>query len=310
MNVQTVSFWEAVLAGTVRLATPVTLAALGETIVERSGTINLGIDGVMIAGAFAAIFAAGFAGWGVALLAAALVGALFGLTIALAVLKGGANQIVVGIAVSLLATGLSTYFYQLWDAAGFSRNPVELAPTIEIGVLRRIPFAGPILSGQSALTWSALILVVLARHGLRASKPGLILKAVGDDPAAAALRGVDVGAVRTIALVIGGALAGLGGAAITVGYLGVYTDGVVAGRGYVALAVVIIGRWSPIGALGGALLFAFFDSLALQAQGGRLLLPVEAYVALPYLMTLIVLVLTARSDIAPRALGAPYAPEG
>ncbi len=304
-----IAFWQAVVAGAIRLATPVALAALGETIVERSGTINLGIDGIMIAGAFTAIVAVGLGGWSVALLAAALVGALFGLAIALAVLKGGANQIIVGIAISLLASGLATYFYQLWDGAGLSRAPADLVPLVPLGPLDRLPLVGPILAGQSLITWATLALALLAAPLLTRSRPGLILKAVGDEPAAAALIGIPVVRVRTIALAAGGALAGLGGAAITVGYLGAYTDGLVAGRGYVALAVVIIGRWSPVGAVAGALLFAFFDSLALQAQGGALVLPVEAYLALPYLMTLVVLILAARGHLAPRALGAPYRPE-
>lgn len=309
MTLEDIAFWQAVLAGAVRLATPIALAALGETIVERSGTINLGIDGIMIGGAFTAIFVAGFGGWGAALLAAALVGAVFGLLIALCVLRGGANQIIAGIAVSLLAAGLATYLYQLWDGFGLSHAAVALVPVLDIPALRNLAVAGPILSGQSLLTWATLAMVVIAIPVLRRSRPGLILKAVGDEPAAAALRGIDVLRVRTIALAIGGALAGLGGAAITIGYLGAYTDGLVAGRGYVALAVVIIGRWSPLGAVAGALIFALFDSLALQAQGGQLALPVEAYMALPYLMTLVVLVLTARGNLAPRALGAPYRPE-
>jgi ABC-type uncharacterized transport system permease subunit len=304
-----IAFWQAVLAGAIRLATPIALAAVGETIAERGGTINLGIDGIMISGAFTAILVAGFAGWGVALLAAMIIGVLFGLAVALAVLRGGANQIVVGIAVSLLAAGLATYFYQLWDSLGLSRAAIELVPVVDVPGLRDVAIIGPVLSGQSLLTWAALLLVVVAMPVLRRSRAGLILKAVGDEPAAAALRGIDVVRVRTIALMIGGTLASLGGAAITVGYLGAYTDGLVAGRGYVALAVVIIGRWSPLGAIAGALIFAVFDSLALQAQGGQLALPVEADMALPYLMTLVVLVLTARSNIAPRALGAPYQPE-
>lgn len=298
-----IGFWSAVLAGAIRLATPIALAALGETIVERSGTINLGIDGMMIAGAFAAILAAGLAGWGAGLAAAMLVGALFGLAAATAILRGGANQIVVGIAISLLAAGTATYFYQLWDSLGLSRSAIDLVPTLGFGALASLPLVGPILSGQSWLTWAMLALALLTLLLLRRSRWGLVLKAVGDEPAAAAQRGIDVIGVRTLALAVGGALAGLGGAAITVGYLGAYTDGLVAGRGYVALAVVIIGRWSPVGAVAGALLFSFFDSLALQAQGGRFALPVEAYMALPYLVTLAVLVATARGNAAPRALG-------
>ena len=299
-------FWVAVLAGAVRLGTPVALAAIGETIVEKSGTINLGIDGIMTIGAFTAIFVVSVGGgWSVSLLAAALVGALFAVAMAVAVLRGGANQIVVGIAVSLLGAGSATYFYQLWDAAGLSRVPIALVPVWDIPLIREVPLIGAVVSGQSLLTYATVVLILALLFFLRRTKPGLLLKAVGDQPAAAAARGIDVVKIRTLALAAGGALAGLGGAAITVGYLGTFIDGVVAGRGYVALAIVITGRWSPLGAAAGALLFAFFDSLALRAQGGSGLLPVEAYQALPYAVTLLVLVITARGTIAPRALGMP-----
>jgi simple sugar transport system permease protein len=131
----------------------------------------------------------------------------------------------------------------------------------------------------------------------------LKLRAVGDDPDAAELRGVDVIAARIVSLILGGALAGFAGATITVGYLGSFSSDVTAGRGYVAIAVVIIGRWSPIGAMLGALVFALFDSVALLAQSGSIGLPVEFFSSLPYAMTLVALVLTARAHHAPRALG-------
>ena len=306
MNWWDVVFWEAVLAGAIRLGTPVALAAIGETIVEKSGILNLGIEGIMTIGAFTAIFVVSVGGgWEAALLAAVLVGVAFGLGIAAAVLLGGANQIVVGIAATLIGGGAATYFYQLWDNAGLSRLQVPLVPTWDIPVIRDMPFFGAVISGQSLLTYATVAFVLVILFVLKRTKPGLLLKAAGDQPQAALARGINVVAIRTVALAFGGGLAALGGAAITVGYLGTYVDGVVAGRGYVALAIVITGRWSPAGAAVGALLFAFFDSLALRAQGGSGVFPVEAYQALPYAVTLLVLVLTARGLIAPRALGVP-----
>jgi ABC-type uncharacterized transport system permease subunit len=305
-----ITFWSAILAGAVRLATPIALAAIGETIVERSGTINIGIDGIMTIGAFAAIYVESVgAGWASALAVPLLVGAIFGLGIALAVLHGGANQIVIGIAASLIGTGLAVFFYQLWDASGLASQTVPLVPSMQIPWLGDVPLIGKALSGQSLLTYGTAILVAVGLFILKWTRLGLVLRAVGDQPEAAASRGVDVIAIRTVALVIGGALAGLGGASITAGYLGTYTDGVTAGRGYVALAIVITGRWSPLGALAGAMLFAFFESLALGAQNGTSIVPVEAFMALPYVVTLLVLVLTARGTVAPRALGLPYQPD-
>jgi general nucleoside transport system permease protein len=300
-------FWEAILSGAVRLATPVALAAIGETVVERSGTINIGIDGIMTIGAFTAVFVESVGGgWGLALLSSLAIGLLFGLAIALAVLRGGANQIIIGIAASLVGTGVAVYLYQLWDATPLASQILPLVPTLELPLIRDIPFLGKALSGQSLLTYGTVASIVAMIFVFRWTKLGLLLKAVGDQPMAAATRGIDVIKIRTLALMFGGALAGLGGAAITVGYLGTYTDGVTAGRGYIALAIVITGRWSPLGAAAGALLFAFFESLALGAQNGGNFLPVEAYMTLPYAVTLFVLVLTARGTIAPRALGIPY----
>lgn len=289
------AFWEIVLAGAIRLATPVVFAAIGETVVERSGTINLGIEGMMALGAFAGIWAAAEAGWGAGLVAGGLAGALLALAMAIAVLRGGADQIVVGIAVTLLGVGLAAYFFKLWQPSGRSAVIVPLVPQLQL----------PWVLGQSLLTYVAAGLLIMVAWSLRRSRPGLMIRAVGDDPGAAALRGVPVIAVRTMALCFGGLMAGLGGAAMTIGYLGSYTDGVTGGRGYIAIAVVIIGRWSPVGAVLGALLFALCDSLALLAQSSTRGIPIEAWTALPYAVTLLVLILTARRQHGPRALGRP-----
>lgn len=307
MNWLDAAFLGTILAGAIRLGTPIALAAIGETVVEISGTINIGIDGIMTIGAFAPILVESVgAGWGLGLLSSALIGMTLGLAIALGVLRGGANQIIIGIAASLIGSGIAVYSYQLWDGSGLQSQALPLVPTVVLPLVRDIPVVGRALSGQSALTYATIVLIVFLLFVLKRTKVGLLLKAVGDQPEIAAARGINVVMIRTLALMFGGAMAGLGGAAITAGYLGTYTDGVTAGRGYVALAIVIIGRWSPIGGAAGALLFAFFDSLALSAQNGVGIVPVEAYMALPYIVTLLVLVFTARGSVAPRALGLPY----
>lgn len=307
MNWLDAAFLGTILAGAIRLGTPIALAAIGETVVEISGTINIGIDGIMTIGAFAPILVESVgAGWGLGLLSSALIGMTLGLAIALGVLRGGANQIIIGIAASLIGSGVAVYSYQLWDGSGLQSQALPLVPTVVLPLVRDIPVVGRALSGQSALTYATIVLIVFLLFVLKRTKVGLLLKAVGDQPEIAAARGINVVMIRTLALMFGGAMAGLGGAAITAGYLGTYTDGVTAGRGYVALAIVIIGRWSPIGGAAGALLFAFFDSLALSAQNGVGIVPVEAYMALPYIVTLLVLVFTARGSVAPRALGLPY----
>jgi ABC-type uncharacterized transport system permease subunit len=295
-------FWEIVLGGMLRLATPIFLAALGEMVTERAGAINLGIDGVMTAGAFAAVVSAHVGGWGVGLAGAALVGALYGLVFSVSVIRFGANQIVVGIAISLIGTGLTAYLFQLWQPSGQMAIFVPLVPSVTVPVLGDIPFLGPILFKQNLFTYGMIVILCAGMVLLTRTRLGIILKAVGDDPAAAEMRGVDTARVRYAALVFGGMMMGLAGASITLGVLGSFNDGLTNGRGYIALAVVIIGRWTPIGAFLGALVFAYFDSLGLRAQGTMDFLPNELFSILPYAMTLIVLVLTARSKVAPRAL--------
>lgn len=301
-------FWRVTLGGALRLATPIAFAALGETIAERSGTLNLGVDGIMTAGALAAVLGASLGGWPAGLALAALVGLALGFGMAAATLLGRANQVVAGIALSLVSIGLTTYVFQLWQPSGQSMPLVSLAPTYRVPLLVDIPFFGEIFFSQSVLTYGCAGFFAVAALALRRTRLGLVLKASGDDPQAALLRGVAVARTRALALAFGGLAAGLGGAAITVGFLGAYSDGVTAGRGYIAIAVVIIGRWSPIGAMLGALLFAFFESLSLRLQGHFLAFPNEAFLVLPYAATLIILALTAKSRGAPRQLGAPFDP--
>jgi len=297
------AFWEVVLAGSVRLAIPLALAALGETVVERSGILNLGIEGMMIVGALAGVWAAAGAGSWAGVAAGCAVGALMGALMALMVVRGGANQIVIGITLTLLGTGLAGFLFQVWIPSGRETVSAPLVPAVRIPGLADLPLIGSALFAQNLLTYGTLALVPVLAWTLRRSRFGLAVRAAGDDPAAAALRGVATGRVRALSLITGGALAGVAGAALTVGYLGSFTDGVTAGRGFVAVAIVIIGNWTPLGALAGSLLFAFCDSLALQAQSGGVVLPVEAWSALPYVVTLVVLVITSRRRRAPRALG-------
>ncbi len=260
----------------------------------------------MLAGAFAAIAGGAYGGWAFGLAVGMAVGGFMGAMMAFAVLRGGADQIITGIAIALLGAGLSIFFFQIWQPSGRSVMVVPLVPTIHVPYLRDIPLIGEALFGQSALTYFCFALTLLLVWVLRSTNIGLAIRAAGDDPAAAILRGVNVVAVRAWALIFGGAMAGLGGAAITVGYLGQFSDGVTAGRGYIAIAVVIIGQWSPIGVVLGALLFALFDALALRAQTSAAgLLPVEAFASMPYVVTLAVLLLTMRRQMSPRALGHP-----
>ncbi len=291
--------WTAVLSGAVTLATAVTLAALGEVLVERAGRLNIGIEGMMLAGAFASVWAASWGGAWTGVVTGMLAAVLLGALMNVAVYRWRADEVVAGVAIAMLGAGLTTYLFQLWVPSGATNVSVDLLTQVSVPVLDRIPLIGPALFQQSVLTYLTVVLVVAGTWGLAHTRTGLRLRACGDDPVAAALRGVDVVGYRRRVLLAGAALAGLGGAAITVADVGSFTSGITSGRGYVALAVVIIGRRTPWGAAGGALLFSFFDSLSLLVQGDQQV-PVEVYQALPYLVTLVVLGWSARRTLRSR----------
>jgi general nucleoside transport system permease protein len=294
MTFASIDFWDGVLAGAVRLATPLLLASLGETVVERSGSINLGLDGMMLAGAFTGAYGAYLLGPVAGVSFGIVGGAVLGLLMAIAVFRARADMFVAGITISLLGVGLTSFLYKTWVPSGRTSVAVPLVTTIRVPGLADIPLVGEALFHQSLLTYLAFALVPVTAWMLRSTRFGLRVRAVGDDADAATLRGLDPREVRTAALVIGGAMAGLAGATITVGYVGSFTDNITAGRGYLAIAIVIIGRRTAWGALAGAFLVATFESLSLLSQTGGLSLPVEVYGALPFAVTLLVLVLTAR----------------
>lgn len=289
--------WVSILAGAVALAVPLVIAGVGEGFVERAGRINLGIEGMMILGALAGVFVASLAGPSAGLLAGGAVGILLALLMNAVVYRLHANEIVVGLAITMLGVGLSTYLFQLWIPSGTTNVSVEVIGPLRLGPLADIPVVGPILFAQSPLAYATVVLLVAAWAVSRWTRFGLRVRAVGADPGSSALRGVRTRAVGAQSLLIGGALAGIAGAAITLGTVGSFTPGVTAGRGYVVLAVVIMGRMSPIGIALGALLFAFLQSFSLLSQSTALTLPSELYQALPYVVTLVVLVLTSRAQL-------------
>lgn len=293
----TVELWVAILAGTLALAAPLVFAGIGEGFVERAGRINLGIEGMMIMGALAGVWGASLGGPLVGLLAGIAVGLVMAVAMNLVVYRLHANEIVVGLGVTMLGLGLSTYLFQLWVPSGQTNVTVPTVPRTGLGPLADIPVIGPVLFGQSPLVYLAALLLLVAWAVMRFTRFGLAVQAVGTDPASAALRGVRVERTGACALLIGGALAGLGGAVITIGTIGSFTPDITAGRGYIALAIVIMGRSRPVGIALGALLFAFLQSFALLSQSTALTLPSEVYQSIPYLVTLVVLVITSRRQL-------------
>lgn len=298
---------ESFLAAGMVLGAPILLAALGELLVERTGVLNIGVEGVMLGGAFAAAlgaYATGGVGAGVA--AAAVTGAALALLFAFATVRLGADQIIVGAALNLLALGVTGALYRTLLGATGSALVLPTLPAIEILALRDIPVVGAALFGQHALVYLGLCLTPALAFLLAHTGVGLRLRALGDHPLAAASLGLPVRTYRTLALAAGGALAGLGGAALTLAATNTFVEGITAGRGFIALAVVVFGRWSPWGALGGALLFGLASALQFQFQAAALAIPYQLFLMLPYVLTLAVLLVSAGGSRAPRALGARY----
>ncbi len=294
-------FWASVL----RIATPLILGTLGVLLCERAGVLNLGIEGIMVAGAFVGwlvVFQGGGLWTGVAAAAAtgALIGALHaGLTVGLAL-----SQHVAGLGITLLATSVASYAYRV------SFPKVDSPPTIEPFA----PLAGlgvPVLAQQTALTLLALALVPALWWVLYRTPLGLAVRMVGENPAAAEGQGLSVAGLRTGALVAGSALMGVAGAFLTLSAFNAFFFNMVNGRGWICVALVVFASWRPGKALAGALLFAFFDALQLRLQqaGGGLLgidVPYQVYLMLPYLLSILALILAARRADYPRALMKPY----
>lgn len=290
-------FWVAVL----RIATPLIFGTLGVLLCERAGVLNLGIEGIMVAGAFTgwlAVYAGAplWAGVAVAMLAGAVCGLLHAfLTVALAL-----SQHVAGLGITLLATSLSYYGYRV------SFPKVNTPPTIQ-------PFAPmeglgiPVLSAQTPLTLLALLLVPAMAWLLYRTPLGLAIRMVGENPQAAESQGASVLALRTGAIVAGSALMGLAGAFLTLSAFNSFYFNMVNGRGWICVALVVFASWKPGKALLGALLFAFFDALQLRLQqAGDAALPYQLYLMLPYALSILALVLVARRAAYPQALMKPY----
>jgi len=292
-----VSFWVAVL----RIATPLILGTLGVLLCERAGVLNLGIEGIMVAGAFAGWLAVylGAPLW-IGVCVAALTGAAFGLLHAWLTVGLALSQHVSGLGITMLATALSYYGYRV------SFPKVSTPPTITpFAPMDWLPF--PVLNAQTSLTLLALLLVPVIGYVLYRTPVGLAVRMVGENPQAAEGQGVSVAWVRTGAIVAGSALMGVAGSVLTLSAFNAFFFNMVNGRGWICVALVVFAAWRPGKALLGALLFAFFDALQLRLQqAGDAVLPYQIYLMLPYLLSILALVLVARKATYPQALMKPY----
>jgi ABC-type uncharacterized transport system permease subunit len=304
-------FIAAMLSASLRFATPILLAALGELFTERSGVLNLGLEGVMLCGAFAGFLVAHFTGsmW-LSFVAAILVGLLMGLFLGFFYVTLQADQVIVGILFSLMMVGFTSYSYRL--IFGIEIPPRQrLLETLPIPILSRIPILGEVLFTQSPFTYLAIIVVPVAHFILYRTGLGLKVRAVGEHPKGADTLGINVIQMRYIGTVIGCVAAGAGGAFFALSF-GTFLDTMLSGRGYIALAIVIFGRWNPTRTLVGAVLFGFVDALALRLQALAIPISHHFFLMLPYGLTIAALLFSigSRGDVGgpsgPDSLMVPY----
>ena len=297
-------------AALIRIATPLIFATIGELFAERAGILNLGIEGIMMLSAMTGFSAAYFSGslWlGVA--AAMATGMLAGLLMGLLTVSLGLSQHVSGIGVTLLCSGLSFYFYRLIFGQPSSIPKITAFAPLPIPGLASIPILGPILFDHFSLVYLAFLLVPAAAWVLRSTPWGLNLRTVGENPHAAFTAGVSVIRVRYQALVLAGALMGLAGAFLSMAQYNAYTFGVISGRGWVCIALVVFGQWNPWKSAAGALLFAFIDALQLRLQASAFNLPYEVFLMMPFVLTIVGMALVSRNAKAPAALLVPFRKE-
>ncbi|MFJ5382863.1 ABC transporter permease [Cupriavidus sp. CER94] len=300
-------FWIAVL----RVATPLIFGTLGVLLCERAGVLNLGIEGIMVAGAFSGWLAVyhGVPLWG-GVAAAAGVGLAFGLLHGWLTVSLALSQHVAGLGVTMLATSVSYYAYRL----GFAQvsTPPTITPFAPMTWWADVPVVGTVMAAETALTLLALLMAPLLAWLLYRTPLGLALRMVGENPAAAEGQGIRVGAVRIGAIMAGSALMAVGGAFLTLSAFNAFFFNMINGRGWICVALVVFASWRPGRALLGALLFAAFDALQLRLQqGGASLpglpaLPYQVYLMLPYILSILALVLVARRAAYPQALMKPY----
>lgn len=294
-------------SGTLRVATPLIIAAIGALVAERSGVMNIGIEGMMLIGAFVAVAGSYYSAnaW-VGISLGVLVGALLGLFHAWASVTVRADQIVSGAGINLLAVGITNFLLiVLWQRPGASPLVDNISP-IRVPLLADLPLIGPFFASQNVLVYVALVLVVLVEIVLFRTPFGLRIRAVGEHPRAADSVGVDVYRLRYLCVIFGGAMAGLAGAYLSVGELSLFTKQMTAGRGFIALGAMIFGKWMPFGTLGACLLFGFADAIQLTLQTQGLPIPTDLLMALPYILTLVALAGVVGRAVAPAAIGKPY----
>jgi general nucleoside transport system permease protein len=308
-NLEDVFVWSALIAAMLRFATPLAFAALGGIVSERSGVINIGLEGMMLTGAFFGIFGADLTGsWLLGALIGMAAGGVMGLIHAVLSISLRADQVVGGTGINLLAIGITGYVFIAHYGEQGTPGDVPRAPDVTLPGIESVPFFGDAIGDANVLTWVALLLVPLLAVYLFRTPGGLRLRSVGEKPRAADSVGVPVLRIRYLAVISSGLLAGLGGVYLTIALVGSFNQMMTDGRGFIALAAVIFGNWRPAGALAGALLFGFSSAVAQRLPAFSESLAV-LFQALPYVLTLVVVAGVIGRSRPPAAIGVPYVKE-
>ncbi|QFR32341.1 ABC transporter permease [Ancylobacter sp. TS-1] len=298
----------AVFASVVAAATTLLLASLGELVAERAGTLNLGVEGMMIVGAavgYATAYSSGSLLLGT--LAAVLAGTALSLVFAGLSVWLATNQVASGLATTILGLGIAGLI-----GSSFVGTRLDAAPALDLPVLTDLPIIGRAVFGQDAFVYASLLLLAAVTYGLARTRAGLVLRAVGESHSAAHALGHPVRRIRTLAVMFGGACAGLAGAHLSLAYTPFWASDMTAGRGWIALALVVFSAWRPLWLLAGAYLFGAVSILQLHVQGFGLGIPSQFLSSLPYLATIIALVAISalkRGQGAPASLGVPFVPD-
>lgn len=302
-----VKFLQELLLSMLRMATPILIVALAELYSERAGMVNIGLDGIMAFGAligFLVSYATGSPYLGI--LAGAVGGICINMVYAFCTINLGAEQIVYGMAINIFAPALASFLYRICFGIHSSLVSAHLMQPVAIPLLSKIPFFGAILFNHTPIVYACYLLVPCTAVFFNKTRIGLNYKAVGEFPKAAESLGINVIRTKYMSCIICGALAGIGGAYLTTCYISTYSDGVVSGRGFIALSAVIFGRWSAGGVLTAALLFGLMDAFQLRLQVLNANTPYQLLAMIPYICTLVVLAFFGIKKAGPKANGKPY----
>lgn len=298
---------EKLLQSSVKMAAPLTFLGIGESVSEKSGVLNIGVEGIMLMGAFTSFIVYYFTGNLVlGILAAMIISGIIGMIQGFLTISCKGNQTIVGLAINFLLLGVTSFIFLLFFGDSVELPSVNILPTIDIPILSSIPLIGPVLFSQDILVYIMYAMIFISFFIFYKTEWGVQLEAVGENPGAADTAGLNVFKIRYLSCFINGVLTGLGGAYMTVSQFGFFSENITAGRGYIALAAVTLGRRNPLLVFFASLIIGFTESLQYTLQSMNFAIPSQMFTMLPYVIAVIVLLLSIGKDNNPSSLGIPY----